>query len=59
MTKLPDYITVSNKTSYLTQAFSVQATVKFRIHCGRCFNIFKMHALLLQSNTRIIRWNTM
>jgi len=47
MTKLPDHMTVSNKTSYLTQAFPVQATVKFRIHCGRGFNIFKMHGLLL------------
>jgi len=38
MTKLPDYITLSNKTSYQTQAFPVQATVKFRIHCGWGFN---------------------
>jgi len=48
MTKLRDHMTLSNKTSYQTQAFPVQATVKFRIHCRRGFNIFIMHGLLLQ-----------
>jgi len=48
MTKLPDHMTLSNKTSYQTQAFPGQATVKFRIHCGRGFNVFKMQGLLLQ-----------
>ena len=38
MKELPDHMTLSNKTSYQTQAFPVQATVKFRIHCGRGFN---------------------
>jgi len=48
MAKLPDRMTVSNKTSYQTQAFPVQATMTFHIHCCRGFNIFKMHGLLLQ-----------
>ena len=35
-------MTVSSKM-YQTQDFPVQATVKFRICCGRGFNIYQMH----------------